>query len=282
MITKAELPPRARRIPQLIGRWRGGKGTTSACAENTCTGSGRSCTPQNYLRVRGEYITGQSRLVNYPELPPRARRIQSKIPSGFTLSGTTSACAENTPRVAGFELWLRNYLRVRGEYPPATTGKLHHLELPPRARRIRLPLGRASGIPGTTSACAENTRILAPRTNAHQNYLRVRGEYHRLRCRCRGSTELPPRARRIRHGQTPNGARGGTTSACAENTFPACPRICLGRNYLRVRGEYTSSHFGWDSGSELPPRARRIQRPVVDPVLAGGTTSACAENTSMR
>ena len=91
-----ELPPRARRIPQLIGRWRGGKGTTSACAENTCTGSGRSCTPQNYLRVRGEYITGQSRLVNYPELPPRARRIQKHNSWGHDYFGTTSACAENT------------------------------------------------------------------------------------------------------------------------------------------------------------------------------------------
>ena len=96
VITKAELPPRARRIPQLIGRWRGGKGTTSACAENTCTGSGRSCTPQNYLRVRGEYITGQSRLVNYPELPPRARRIQKHNSWGHDYFGTTSACAENT------------------------------------------------------------------------------------------------------------------------------------------------------------------------------------------
>ena len=45
-----------------------------------------------------------------------------------------------------------------------------------------------------------------------------------------------------------------------------------GEYYLQMRGE-------WEQ-TELPPHARRIQRPVVDPVLAGGTTSACAENTS--
>ena len=51
----AELPPRARRIPQLIGRWRGGKGTTSACAENTRWWWDQESTHRNYLRVRGEY-----------------------------------------------------------------------------------------------------------------------------------------------------------------------------------------------------------------------------------
>ena len=157
VITKAELPPRARRIPQLIGRWRGGKGTTSACAENTCTGSGRSCTPQNYLRVRGEYITGQSRLVNYPELPPRARRIRVPRHHQNHPHGTTSACAENTILFNRHELRLWNYLRVRGEYMPMMHTSAGWEELPPRARRI--PPGRINEgvIGGTTSACAENT-----------------------------------------------------------------------------------------------------------------------------
>ena len=50
-------------------------GTTSACAENTCSKTWASAHSGNYLRVRGEYLTS------------------------FTIRGLK-----------------RNYLRVRGEY----------------------------------------------------------------------------------------------------------------------------------------------------------------------
>ena len=70
-----ELPPRARRIPQLIGRWRGGKGTTSACAENTSARPEATYSWWNYLRVRGEYTLAFSWGFVPMELPPRARRI---------------------------------------------------------------------------------------------------------------------------------------------------------------------------------------------------------------
>ena len=75
------------------------------------------------------------------------------------------------------------------------------------------------------------------------------------------------------------GVCGGTTSACAENTF--CPTLDTRapRNYLRVRGEYTMADRMDQYLTELPPRARRI---LVKPVVLlpeTGTTSACAENT---
>ena len=113
---KRELPPRARRI---LGNPHAGVavlGTTSACAENT---SGlvvwsRSC--WNYLRVRGEYATSTSRKSARAELPPRARRIL-ECPEDYTdAEGTTSACAENTVMQMMARMWIRNYLRVRGEY----------------------------------------------------------------------------------------------------------------------------------------------------------------------
>ena len=92
----AELPPRARRIPEILPYVVFPGGTTSACAENTGCHQ-RGLKPLwNYLRVRGEY---------------RGHRI-----SRLRSCGTTSACAENT------ESWLAasdatgNYLRVRGEY----------------------------------------------------------------------------------------------------------------------------------------------------------------------
>ena len=51
------------------------------------------------------------------------------------------------------------------------------------------------------------------------------------------------------------------------------------RNYLRVRGEYSSMLSGHGETPELPPRARRIRKIVNMHRQAFGTTSACAENT---
>ena len=73
---KAELPPRARRIPGTPEHSPPKLGTTSACAENTIPQDQAIGDEGNYLRVRGEYH------ISYPLTP--------------YLGGTTSACAENT------------------------------------------------------------------------------------------------------------------------------------------------------------------------------------------
>ena len=102
--------------------------------------------------------------------------------------------------MAGFDTgagsW--NYLRVRGEYTCTKPAVILLMELPPRARRIRIPRPQGSKRPGTTSACAENTRKPGKPLASLRNYLRVRGEYMPFREFLRSSTELPPRARRIR------------------------------------------------------------------------------------
>ena len=155
--TSAELPPRARRI---LGRTESKIrliGTTSACAENTQSQLPLRPSPGNYLRVRGEYGFDAVVDVGKAELPPRARRIPSAWSWAIFLSGTTSACAENTPHGTQPKWTGRNYLRVRGEY--ATCGTLQALspELPPRARRILHDESHVTHLIGTTSACAENT-----------------------------------------------------------------------------------------------------------------------------
>ena len=73
--------------------------------------------------------------------------------------------------------------------------------------------------------------------------------------------------------------RGGTTSACAENTpiLRFIPRKLW--NYLRVRGEYSAAVGPLGPDTELPPRARRIHRHHPHSIRNHGTTSACAENT---
>ena len=71
-----ELPPRARRIPQLGREHLFMHGTTSACAENTNPGHRTAIRLWNYLRVRGEYATIAHAPRPLVELPPRARRIR--------------------------------------------------------------------------------------------------------------------------------------------------------------------------------------------------------------
>ena len=196
------------------------------------------------------------------ELPPRARRIHHYKRYGLHWSGTTSACAENTPfeRLELRLIW--NYLRVRGEYPIGGILSGRPRELPPRARRIPAFKARWRCRLGTTSACAENTFVKGTPGAVFWNYLRVRGEYF-FRCGTRpGFQELPPRARRIR-----------------------CNHLIdaqFGVNYLRVRGEYPRARPPICTPLELPPRARRIPLGRSGNFRCPGTTSACAENTHPR
>ncbi len=71
-------------------------GTTSACAENTARGHGDHRVVRNYLRVRGEYDMKSLLSKLFLELPPRARRILYSTHGRMQMTGTTSACAENT------------------------------------------------------------------------------------------------------------------------------------------------------------------------------------------
>ena len=168
--------------------------------------------------MRGEYSIAFPIRSITPELPPRARRIPHFGGRHEIFAGTTSACAENTPRTRQQPRHDRNYLRVRGEYTFEKMNRADQLELPPRARRILTYSFNYFGSAGTTSACAENTRrfIAAPRVQG--NYLRVRGEYPGSFRQSWYQRELPPRARRILYGTGKTVPTCGTTSACAENT----------------------------------------------------------------
>ena len=171
-----ELPPRARRIQAACPSGVCESGTTSACAENT-----KQTTPPpprwNYLRVRGEYSNASKPPTNIWELPPRARRILHLLVRLKACLGTTSACAENTHPTPPENPPGRNYLRVRGEYALGMIVGGGLAELPPRARRILCGRMVGKNLPGTTSACAENTPCRKGDPREHWNYLRVRGEY---------------------------------------------------------------------------------------------------------
>ena len=213
-----ELPPRARRILVRNLFQNRNTGTTSACAENTVSAAHAPTGLRNYLRVRGEYQKPHLSCAFSTELPPRARRIHQRNAPRPNPRGTTSACAENTGDGSMDGSTDGNYLRVRGEYEtlqqPPPTGR----ELPPRARRILGTCHCPRSPTGTTSACAENTAIIAHGGRLVENYLRVRGEYYWRAWENRICAELPPRARRILNSGNNHNIVVGTTSACAENT----------------------------------------------------------------
>ena len=94
--TNMELPPRTRRIPFFFLPTPQPIGTTSAHAENTTTTPTKCGGFRNYLRARGEYVSGHGRSATPKELPPRTRRIQSTKAAAVLRNGTTSAHAENT------------------------------------------------------------------------------------------------------------------------------------------------------------------------------------------
>ena len=114
---------------------------------------------ENYLRVRGEYGYQWYYSHGERELPPRARRIRKWPWRQCAGRGTTSACAENTTYVVAYGNDSWNYLRVRGEYSPKASSTWPQSELPPRARRILFASLFEKFLPGTTSACAENTGL---------------------------------------------------------------------------------------------------------------------------
>ena len=213
------------------------------------------------------------------ELPPRARRILHANFSCTQTLGTTSACAENTILWPASMVIVGNYLRVRGEYRISSESSKQSMELPPRARRIRVLGFFPNQSEGTTSACAENTGCEQSFLHRAGNYLRVRGEYHGKNNKTSFTVELPPRARRILISSIFCSSFCGTTSACAENTVRSGHYIYGKRNYLRVRGEYTEVLNQLAEKEELPPRARRIRWRCQRAHRPPGTTSACAENT---
>ena len=169
--------------------------------------------------MRGEYPKPHGISSKIKELPPRARRIPWSLGHNPICIGTTSACAENTHSGLKQSNSPRNYLRVRGEYSIIFATLKDPKELPPRARRILSGLASVDTPTGTTSACAENTRLFRSAGGYQRNYLRVRGEYSRDSSDFTPWQELPPRARRIRISAELFGHAVGTTSACAENTL---------------------------------------------------------------
>ena len=150
-------PPRVRSRHRHGGRYAGGRGITSACAEQT-TARAWACSPgRDHLRVCGADILLHPYEPHTVGSPPRVRsRLENRIEVTHA-SGITSACAEQTGRRDRFGYPSGDHLRVCGA-DLDETGRDRTAEGSPPRVRSRLPSGALDARHGgITSACAEQT-----------------------------------------------------------------------------------------------------------------------------
>ena len=110
-----------------------------------------------------------------------------------------------------------------------------------------------------------------------RNYLRIRGEEHRVQAHANDIPELPPHTRRRGVARDFCPTLAGITSAYAEKRNRTRGERRPQWNYLRIRGEESRRSCLMVKNRELPPHTRRRDAYASQLLTAGGITSAYAE-----
>ena len=175
MLMPAGSPPRVRSGHRHGGRHAGGRGITSACAEQTRWATMIGSHAGDHLRVCGADRIRHYRPTGEPGSPPRVRSRPRDLEADVVDLGITSACAEQTSPV-GYTPYLRwNHLRVCGADDIAAIVHAATEGSPPRVRS-RLAMWRMRiGCRGITSACAEQTLFHRGTERYGEDHLRVCG-----------------------------------------------------------------------------------------------------------
>lgn len=127
-----------------------------------------------------------------------------------------------------------------GEYGIMTGIDTIDLGLPPHMRRIQFGTCQPLQLRGITSACAENTTVVAWLFSTYRDYLRMCGEYPCSSIDQTAHQGLPPHVRRIPQSRLSSLKSSRITSACAENTSTSRIHKQRSGDYLRMCGEYQS------------------------------------------
>ena len=109
----------------------------------------------------------------------------------------------------------------------------------------------------TTSAYAEKSRGVNDYPSTIRNYLRIRGEEYSRALRTLSPRELPPHTRRRGSGKISLATCERTTSAYAEKRAQIQQTTYSRGNYLRIRGEESTSGCLLGNHPELSPHTRR-------------------------
>ena len=228
--------------------------------EQTAILSPESSTPRDHLRVCGADLVESRRKVMNLGSPPRVRSRRAHRHESGGHAGITSACAEQTGRVACGPSCNGDHLRVCGA-DVSKTGSTNYSEgSPPRVRSRHRGHARQWSADGITSACAEQT---PPRRTVRRwtgDHLRVCGADIRTTCRTCSKSGSPPRVRSRHRTGFDAAAATRITSACAEQTAEVDGDVVDVVDHLRVCG----ADFGDDGravrGRGSPPRVRSRRR----------------------
>ena len=167
--------------PRVRSRRRVGRGPvravgiTSACAEQTEPVDADVLHGGDHLRVCGADCLTNSFSITVEGSPPRVRSRQlhsTRLVGGV---GITSACAEQTSRMATFRPWSTDHLRVCGADPTLDTAVATSSGSPPRVRSRPAVEPSVTEPGGITSACAEQTSGPQERQRRQRDHLRVCG-----------------------------------------------------------------------------------------------------------
>ena len=150
--------------------------------------------------------------------PPRVRSRHHGQQRRRREGGITSACAEQTCSPRCNRCSTRDHLRVCGADTIMDIDQIMQRGSPPRVRsRLPIPLA-ALGLPGITSACAEQTAPSQKGTGMMEDHLRVCGADAVKKWESSGAPGSPPRVRSRHPGDHRTASGRGITSACAEQT----------------------------------------------------------------
>ena len=256
-----ETPPLARRKPHFRQVDTPDNRNTSACAEKTFEPFRPFRFRWKHLRLRGENRLSPLMSLSVLETPPLARRKRELYTPNDRLGGNTSACAEKTKPLAGWNVGDQKHLRLRGENCNKPKIIFSAIETPPLARRKlfkKFPISRSDR---NTSACAEKTTTTTLLCLERKKHLRLRGENKKSRVKYGSMVETPPLARRKLFSSAWQIAGFGNTSACAEKTIFFALKMCVTEKHLRLRGENLAISSARLAYSETPPLARRKPMP---------------------
>ena len=235
------------------------RGITSACAEQTNGSTTDAPRRRDHLRVCGADLVESRRKVMNLGSPPRVRSRRAHRHESGGHAGITSACAEQTGRVACGPSCNGDHLRVCGA-DVSKTGSTNYSEgSPPRVR------SRPSPPSITPESNRDHLRVCGA------DYPRLDAEAYRW-----GS---PPRVRSRLWCLHCRPGCPGITSACAEQTPRRASPAHGSWDHLRVCGADASVDGLVVDELGSPPRVR--SRPDGRPHRRwyAGITSACAEQT---
>ena len=169
--------------------------------------------------------------------PPRVRGTVLDFCAERQRERITPACAGNS--LQKFERFdpLQDHPRVCGEQVKVSVYERDGGGSPPRVRGTVKEVHHALKTGGITPACAGNSRVHLPKTDACQDHPRVCGEQlpgGHGRMRGIGS---PPRVRGTVCVLSVSRQKLRITPACAGNRFLACNRLRTWWDHPRVCGE---------------------------------------------